>query len=102
MSALLDRLPTLQERFLAGLDRRLDEIAAMMEGARDQDALMRMFHSIAGIAGTYGYPHITEISRRGELLCSAAIEEGRAITELEERILSHALVAMRAASSAAR
>ncbi len=59
----------LQERFQAGLERRLDEIACALGGARDPESLMRMFHSLAGIAGTYRFHRITEISRKCEDFC---------------------------------
>jgi chemotaxis protein histidine kinase CheA len=69
----------LQERFVMGLERRLSQLNAALTtlGAGDAaqipstaDEMMRGFHSLAGIGGTYGFPHITEIARRGEIVCA--------------------------------
>jgi len=43
-----------------------------------RDSLERQFHSLAGIAGTYGFPGLTELARHGELRCA----EGAALAEL--------------------
>ena len=71
----------LQERFVTGLERRLlqlnENLTALRDGhdaaeiARTADEMMRGFHSLAGIGGTYGFPRITEIARRGELECNS-------------------------------
>ncbi len=55
----------LRQKFLDGLVRRSDTIAALI-GTGDADALYRAFHSLAGIGGTYGYPHVTALAREGE------------------------------------
>ena len=73
-------LPELQQRFLAGLDGRLGEITNLLAGARDTDSLMRMFHSLAGIAGTYGFHRITDISRECEEFCVSAMSGERILT----------------------
>ncbi len=48
-------LAELQQRFLTGLERRLGEIVNVLAGTHDTESLMRMFRSLAGIAGTYGF-----------------------------------------------
>jgi chemotaxis protein histidine kinase CheA len=103
MSAILtDRLSVLRQRFLEGLERRLDEMSSMLDGPADEDALMRMFHSVAGIAGTYGYHEITEISRGCELLCAAALEVCSRLTEAEAASLRDGVGAMRARAASVR
>jgi len=69
----------LQERFQAGLERRLDDIASALGGARDPESLMRMFHSLAGIAGTYGFHRITDISRKCEDFCVDVMSGSRGL-----------------------
>ena len=97
-ASLADRLPALRQRFLAGLERRLDEMMLALHGTADEQALMPMFHSVAGIAGTYGYPLITEISRHCEHLCAGAIEDGRCLTASQTESLRGAVAAMRVAA----
>ena len=73
----------LQQRFLAGLERRLCELTVVLDTRADTDSLMRKFHSLTGIAGTYGYDRVTEISRECELLCLTAMEEIRILSGAE-------------------
>ena len=79
------------------MERRLAEMTAALEGAADPEALMPMFHSLAGIAGTYGFPQITDISRSCEQLCVMAIEKARQLTPPETECLIEALGNIRAA-----
>jgi hypothetical protein len=60
----------LQQRFLAGFDRRVTELSVLLE-KRDLPALERAFHSLAGIGGTYGFPEVTRLAREGERLSGA-------------------------------
>ena len=92
-----DRLHELQRRFLDGLERRLADISAALDSSGDPGALMPMFHSLAGIGGTYGFPQITDISRRCEQLCVMAIAETRPLAPLETECLIEALGNIRAA-----
>ena len=93
-----DRLLELQRRFLDGLERRLADMAAALEGGAVPETLMPMFHSLAGIGGTYGFPQITEISRRCEQLCLMAMAQKRPLAPLEIDCLSEALAGIRAAA----
>jgi hypothetical protein len=86
----------LQQRFLSGLERRTADLAAMLYGSADPQSLMRMFHSLAGIGGTYGYQRITDVSRLCELLCSNVIEQHRAISLPEKEDLERAVIEIRA------
>jgi chemotaxis protein histidine kinase CheA len=94
-----NRFVELQQRFLVGLDRRLADLTMALDGAVDSDALMRMFHSLAGIGGTYGFPQITSISRSCETLCNVVIEERRNVASEERRYLREAIGDIRAAQS---
>ncbi len=87
----------LQQRFLTGLERRLGEIANLLAGARDPESLMRMFHSLAGIAGTYGFHRITDISRECEEFCVSVLCGSRTLTAEEVRRLQCSVEAIREA-----
>jgi chemotaxis protein histidine kinase CheA len=76
----------------AHFEKRLAERVVVMEatltdleGSNSEDAraaLERQFHSLAGIAGTYGYPEITDTARDGELRAAlATVAELRGIVE---------------------
>ncbi len=89
----------LQARFLSGLERRLTDLTELLSGAADPEALMRMFHSIAGIAGTYGFHRITDIGRSCEDLCVSAIDSTRTLTISEVNALKNAVVAIQACAA---
>src|SRR5438132_8694306 len=97
-----DRFVELQQRFLVGLDRRLADLKTTLDGSADSESLMRMFHSLAGIGGTYGFSKITEISRSCEMLCNAALEEHRCVASEERQYLCNAIGDIRAASQVTR
>ena len=92
----------LQQRFLAGLDRRLGELTAALEAMGDAESLMRKFHSLAGIAGTYGYHRVTDVSRECELACVTAMEEIRALTDDERGRLRAAIETIRVMAGTAQ
>ena len=93
-----NRFMELQQRFLVGLERRVTDLTTTLNGSSDPEPLMRMFHSLTGIGGTYGFPRITEISRFCEALCVTGIEEQRAITLAEKEQLRRAVVQIRASA----
>jgi chemotaxis protein histidine kinase CheA len=101
-AAAPDRFLELQRRFLDKLEQRLADMAAELDRSADADALMRMFHSLAGIGGTYGFPHVSEISRRCEELCATAMEQKRAIQSKEKVSLHLAVAAIRGLTAAPR
>lgn len=81
-------LSALMPRFLVRLEerlRRMDAALANIAGITGEPlvTLMRDFHSLAGIAGTYGFPEITRLAREGELLIAQAIREERTIHAAE-------------------
>jgi chemotaxis protein histidine kinase CheA len=89
----------LQARFLAGLEHRLTDLTELLSGAADPEALMRRFHSITGIAGTYGFHHITDIGRSCEDLCVSAIDSTRTLTIPEVNALKKAVVDIKACAA---
>jgi chemotaxis protein histidine kinase CheA len=91
-----DRLLELQQRFLAGLERRVTDLTTTLNGSADPDAVMRMFHSLVGIGGTYGFPRITEISRFCETLCLNVIDQQRTMSSAEKERLTRAVAEIRA------
>ncbi len=64
----------LRERYGARLISRIDALADGLRAAMDADTAMRAFHSIAGIAGTVGYPAATPIAREGEDACRVSFD----------------------------
>ena len=94
-AAVPDRFLELQRRFLDKLERRLADMATELDRTADADALMRMFHSLAGIGGTYGFPRVSEISHGCEQLCAAAMEEKRPIFSKEKVSLHLAVASIR-------
>ncbi len=58
---------------------------------------MRMFHSLAGIAGTFGFHRITDISRECEEFCVSALSYSRALTAEDVGRLQRSVEAMREA-----
>ena len=97
-----DRFLELQRRFLDKLEQRLADMTAELDRTADADALMRMFHSLAGIGGTYGFPRVSEISRRCEEMCAAAMEQKRAMQSKEKVSLHLAVAAIRGVTAGAR
>lgn len=59
------RVEFLQQYFAISFGKRLAEMVRLAE-AGDIDKLHLAFHSLAGVAGTYGYPEVSEIARHGE------------------------------------
>jgi len=76
----------LAERFAAGFERRLCELARLADAA-DAEGLRLAFHSLAGIGGTYGRHDITELAREGEVHCAMRDLAGvrRVVAELLDR-----------------
>jgi chemotaxis protein histidine kinase CheA len=95
VTAAPDFLLELRRRFLTGLERRSSDLTAMLRGSADPESLMRMFHSLAGIGGTYGFHQVTDISRLSEALCQNAMAEQRAITVTEKQELADAIAKLR-------
>ena len=97
-----DRLLELQRRFLDKLEQRLADMTVELDRSADAGTLMHMFHSLAGIGGTYGFPRVSEISRRCEELCAAALEQKRAVQSKEKVSLHLAVAAIRGITSGPR
>jgi hypothetical protein len=75
----------------------MDSKTNVLAGTRDPESLMLMFHSLAGIAGTYGFPRITNISRECEEFCVSAISDSRTLTSEDIVRLQRSVEAMREA-----
>lgn len=81
LSFLLPKfLERLDER-LRRLERALDTIVAA--SMSEVEAVMRDFHSLAGIGGTYGFPQVTALAHQGELLLARTIREKRCVESAE-------------------
>lgn len=71
-------LSVLRMRFLTALGGRVREMHETIDlipdlrlGAAADEKLHRMFHSLAGIGGTYGFQEITFLAKAGEEACVA-------------------------------
>jgi chemotaxis protein histidine kinase CheA len=69
----------LQIRSLGSLAVRFATLRGSISAARARhnepeaaDSLMRQFHSLAGIGGTYGFQHVSHLARAAELVCDPA------------------------------
>lgn len=91
-------LEILKDRFLTGLSRRLERLNENYEVlVRETHAetarpalheMVRGFHSLAGIGGTYGFPHITDLGTIGELTCESV---RLPLTTLDARMIKDVL-----------
>ena len=75
-------------RFLERLDQRLQHLDSVLRTLPDTpgdaiETVMRDFHSLAGIGGTYGFPEVTRLAREGELLIRAVMEQRRNVRAAE-------------------
>jgi chemotaxis protein histidine kinase CheA len=89
-------------RFLAGLARRVEELSALAAALDDReklDATMRLFHSIAGLAGTFGFHHLTTVSRGAEILCARSLDSGVRLSVEERLTLLEAIMHLRNAAT---
>jgi HPt (histidine-containing phosphotransfer) domain-containing protein len=69
-----ERLLLLHEGFQRRLPERLAAIRSALDAAASGGSLeepARLFHRLAGTAGTYGLTAITPIAREGEDLCTS-------------------------------
>lgn len=85
-------LSFLVPRFLERLGERLRRIDMTLETSpgltgEPLDALMREFHSMAGIGGTYGFPEVSRLAREAEVLIGVVHFEKRALHAAEMEIL---------------
>lgn len=71
----------LQQRFFAGLERRVVELHALLDrpslDEMDLETISRAFHSLAGIGGTYGFPLVTAVARDAEHFCDSLCQPVR-------------------------
>ena len=91
-------IETLDERL-----RRMDEALQSIAGTDGEqlETVVREFHSLAGIAGTYGFHAVTQLAREGEELLKRPLSERRAIHAAEvsaARVLVSRMDALRMCS----
>ena len=108
MSPLKITFHVLQERFIAGLDRRLARLDGCLKNLHDSvddaarvasiDEMTLAFHSLIGIGATFGFHQITEIARLGERACNArdatiTAQQVRALADIIDSLRLEALAA---------
>jgi len=81
-------LSSLIPLFLVRLEQRLialnAALAEIVGGSREMlENASREFHSLAGIGGTYGFPEVTVLARRGEDLLQLPLSEDRPVLPTE-------------------
>ncbi|MEO8379722.1 MAG: Hpt domain-containing protein [Acidobacteriota bacterium] len=62
------QIELLQDLFISRYEGRLSTLVRLLE-AGDFDGLQLALHSLVGIAGTYGFPRITDVAREGDEQC---------------------------------
>src|SRR5204863_9370734 len=68
LQAAEEKLAALRRRFAVSMTSRLEAIeAAVAEGSADAE---RLFHSLAGTAGTFGFMAISALAGHGEETCA--------------------------------
>src|SRR5947207_3056572 len=80
-----ERIRALRDRFVGGLTARIDGIEAeLAQMAKDGSAmgLERLFHTLAGTAGTYVLDRIAELAAQGEEICDDQIVDASAMRAL--------------------
>jgi two-component system, OmpR family, alkaline phosphatase synthesis response regulator PhoP len=73
-----------KEAFLENLDERLRSLKEALEtiidtGGERLESVVREFHNLAGIAGTYDFPEVSQLAGRGERLLECVVSEGRMV-----------------------
>lgn len=96
----------LQHRFVTGLDRRLSHLSACLEALRGPfdeectpavlDDMMRGFHNLVGIGGTYGFGKITDVASIGEVAC---LSVELPVSEPDVTMLDDVLASLRSAAA---
>lgn len=81
LSPLLPRFFERLKDRLCVLDAALNTVEDATEG--ELQVVMRHFHSLAGIGGTYGFPEVTRLASAGELLMTHALRENRHVVKGE-------------------
>jgi HPt (histidine-containing phosphotransfer) domain-containing protein len=81
---------TIRVRFLEELGPRLDEIDRAIDGVRAKPGeaaslreLRKHFHKLAGAAGSYGWPHLSEVSLEAEMACAKILNRGGEVQQGE-------------------
>ncbi|HUJ13136.1 MAG TPA: hypothetical protein VL284_05025 [Thermoanaerobaculia bacterium] len=85
----------LQHRFVHALAKRCGDILEVMERPDDLQALTRGFRGLASVALMFGYPAVSEVSRRCEMLCTAALDQKRPLTPFDRARLIAGVVSIR-------
>jgi HPt (histidine-containing phosphotransfer) domain-containing protein len=83
----------LHARFAARLSERLvllDDLLGRLDSTRAIADAERLFHSLVGSGGTYGFPEITRVAREAEELCGRL--KRRALARPEDIAALRALV----------
>ncbi|HEY6842733.1 MAG TPA: hypothetical protein VI391_01080 [Thermoanaerobaculia bacterium] len=85
----------MQNRFVRALAQRCGEIIDGVRQPGDLQTLARGFRNLAGVAEMYDYYAVTQVSRRCEQLCAAALDEHRTLTEFDRARLVAGIASIR-------
>ena len=85
----------MQNRFVRSLAKRCGDIMEAADPAEDLQTLARAFRNLSGLAETYGYHAVTEVSRRCEQLCTAALTDKRQLTPFDRARLFAGVTSIR-------
>ena len=84
----------MQNRFVRSLAKRCGDIMETADRC-DLQSLARAFRNLAGLAESYGYQAVTEVSRRCEQLCAAALTDKRPLTPFDRARLFAGVTSIR-------
>jgi diguanylate cyclase (GGDEF)-like protein len=85
VASVEERIRVLRDRFVCGLTVRVAGIEAELAHMADDGSAMeleRLFHTLAGTAGTYGLDRIAELAAHGEEICDDQIVDATAMRSL--------------------
>ena len=68
-------IPDFRARFRQSILNRIEVIETCIEEGVRPAALLLQFHSLAGVAGTVGYPEATTLARQGEEACADGVDD---------------------------
>jgi HPt (histidine-containing phosphotransfer) domain-containing protein len=105
---VIRKMAALREGFKAGLDDRLRDLEAALDGltpdgnadqtARTLETLHGLCHKLRGAAGTFGFAALSEIAGQLDDLTKALLDQGRSLDDGEREALWRLLSSLKAAS----
>ncbi len=107
-SAVPNQLAKLKQKYAAGLPDKVGAVGKQVDeflsGSWQEDRCFttyRLIHSLAGSAGTYGYPELGDVARTGELLVKGSLEAKAALSDAQKNELTAVVAKLKTLAAAA-